>query len=75
MPPSAASSRANRGSPSGSSRLCHRTRGLSHPRGSDRTWTRAELPSAGVRTGCSAVLAASASATSFPWEVSSEEIV
>ena len=36
--------------------------------------TGAELPSPEVRAGCSTVLAASASATSFPWEVSSEEI-
>ena len=65
-PPSATSSRANRGSPSGSSWLRHRTCGMSHPRGLGQTQTRAELPSAGVGTGCSAVLAASASATSFP---------
>ena len=45
------------------------------PAGSGRTRTRAELPSAGVGTGCSTVLAASASATSFPREVSAEEIV
>jgi len=44
------------------------------PRGSGCTRTRAEFPSPEVRAGCSTVLAASASATSFPQEVSLEEI-